>query len=111
MPGGQFKGLEQIVHTTAEVFGFQQHPRKVHIKVFIIPAQLQGTLVILQRLLQHLVFAQADAEIIEQVLVFRLKGPIKLDQAFKNVLRLVGVAALKVCEADAEVGAYVVLPQ
>ena len=64
-------------------------------------------MIVLQRFLQHPVFAKVDAKLVEQVLVLWLKRGFKFYQPLKNILRLGVVAALKVGKPDAKVGPYV----
>ena len=104
-----FKRLEQVIHASVDVLGLQQYPRHVHMEVFVILGKFQRASVVFKRLFQHLVLAQADAELVEKVLVFGLKSAVQFYKTFKDVLRPVGIATLKVGKANAKVGAYVVI--
>ncbi len=64
--------------------------------------------IILQRLIEHFVFAQIDPEVIEQMFVFFSKCAVELHQAGKNILGFVCFPAGKIGQANSKIGPHIV---
>ena len=103
----QRQRLEQIGYAVVNIVIFELNAGNVHVQVFVVGRQFLRTLVVFQSLRQHLVLAQIDAEVVEQMLVFGLKSAVELDEALKDILSLGLVAAFQIGQADTEIGAHI----